>query len=167
MTFKKVRLFSVTLVNLINGSLVFWNKMKIEKQKTKILFLNFSIKIENWKLSLFSFQFWIKIEIHENVIFHSNFKMKIEWHFRWTDYPHSVSIFIKKWTTKYSSFFIFTKELKNELLKNIKINIMVIFSSIVCTLFKSKFVSSPRRFSAVQWSCRDQESAVQKTSDVF
>ena len=38
------------------------------------------------------------------------------------------------------------KELKNELLKNIKINFMVIFTSIVCTLFKSKFVSSPRVF---------------------
>ena len=65
------------------------------------------------------------------------------------------------------SFLIFIKELKNELLKNIKINIMVIFTSIVCTLFESKFVSSPPRFSAVQWSCRHLESAVQKTSDVF
>ena len=65
------------------------------------------------------------------------------------------------------SFFIFMKELKNELLKNIKINFMVIFTSIVCTLFKSKFVSSPLRFSAVQWSREHQESAVQKTADVF
>ena len=44
---------------------------------------------------------------------------------------------------------------------------MVIFTSIVCTLFKSKFVSSPQRFSAVQWSRRHQESVVQKTADLF
>ena len=54
------------------------------------------------------------------------------------------------------------KELKNELLKNININFMVIFTSIACTLFKSKFVSSRQRFSAVQRSRGHQESAVQK-----
>ena len=59
------------------------------------------------------------------------------------------------------------KELKNELLKNININFMVIFTSIACMLFKSKFVSSPQRFSAVQWSRGRQESAVQKRADVF
>ena len=59
------------------------------------------------------------------------------------------------------------KELKNELLKYIKINFMVIFTSIVCTLFKSKFASSPQRFSAVQWSRGRKESAVQKTADAF
>ena len=75
--------------------------------------------------------------------------------------------FIKKRNTVYFLFFIFMKELKNELLKNIKINIMVIFTSIACTLFKSKVVSSPQRFSAVQWSRGHQESAVQKTTDVF
>ena len=33
------------------------------------------------------------------------------------------------------------KELKNELLKQIKINFMIIFTSIIYTLFKRKFVS--------------------------
>ena len=94
---------------------------------------------------------------------YSNFKMKIEWHFRCRDYPHSFFIFIKNRKTKYSSFFIF----QNELLKNIKINFIVFFTSIICMLFKSKFVSSPRRFSAVQRSRGHQESAVQKTADVF
>ena len=39
--------------------------MKIEKQKTKILFFNFSIKSENWKFTFFNFQFWIEIEIQK------------------------------------------------------------------------------------------------------
>ena len=48
------------------GSLVFWNKMKIEKRKTKILFFNFQIKIENWKskkkcpFSIFNFEMKLK-----------------------------------------------------------------------------------------------------------
>ena len=58
------------------------------------------------------------------------------------------------------SFFILMKKLKNELLKQIKINFMIIITSIVYTLFKSQFVSSPLRFSAVQWSRGHQESAV-------
>ena len=64
-------------------------------------------------------------------------------------------------------FFVFMKELKNELLEDITINFMVIFTSIVYTLFKSNVESSPRRFSAVQWSQRQQESAVLKTAGVF
>ena len=44
------------------------------------------------------------------------------------------------------------KVLKNELLRKIKINFMVVFTSMVYTLFKNKFVSSSLRFSAVQWS---------------
>ena len=45
------------------------------------------------------------------------------------------------------------EELKNESIKKIRINFMVIFTSMVYTLFKSsKLVSSPLRFSAVQWS---------------
>ena len=53
--------------------------------------------------------------------------------------------FHKKWKTKYSSFlfFIFMKELKNELLKQIKIYFMIVFTSMIYTLFKSKVVSSP------------------------
>ena len=46
------------------------------------------------------------------------------------------------------SYFIL-KELGNELVKNIKINFVVIFMSMVYTLFKSKFMSSPLRFFAV------------------
>ena len=56
---------------------------------------------------------------------------------------HSFFIFIKKWKTKYSSFFILMKKLKNELLKQIKINFTIIITSIAYTLFKSQFVSSP------------------------
>ena len=58
------------------------------------------------------------------------------------------------------SFFIFMKKLKKELLKKIKINFMVIFTSIVYTVFRSKFVSSTLGFPAVQWSQRHQESVV-------
>ena len=58
------------------------------------------------------------------------------------------------------SFIVFMTELKNELLKQIKINFMSINTSMVHTLFKSKFVSSLLRFSDVQWSCGHQESAI-------
>ena len=61
---------------------------------------------------------------------------------------------------QFFSFFIFMMELKNELLKKIKTNFMVIFRSMVYTLFKSKLASSPLRFSAVQWSRGHQEFAV-------
>ena len=50
--------------------------------------------------------------------------------------------------------FIFMKELKNELLKQIEINSMVYLTSMVYSLFRSNFVSSPLRFSTVQWSPR-------------
>ena len=61
--------------------------------------------------------------------------------------------FHKKWKTKYSSFFSFfilMKELKNELLKQIKINFLTVFASMISRLFKSKFELIPLRFSAVQ-----------------
>ena len=51
-------------------------------------------------------------------------------------------------------------ELKNELLKQIKINFLIIFTSMIYKLFKSNFVSSLLRFSAVQKSRGHQESAV-------
>ena len=44
------------------------------------------------------------------------------------------------------------KKVEYELLKQIKINFMIIITSMVYTLFKSQFVSSPLRFSPVQWS---------------
>ena len=49
------------------------------------------------------------------------------------------------------SFFIFTNELKNKLLKKSEINFMFVFLSMTYTLFKNKVVSSPLRFSAVKW----------------
>ena len=54
---------------------------------------------------------------------------------------------IKNWEMKYTSFVIFMKELKNKVLKNIKINYMIIFTSMVYTLFKSKFVSMSTKIS--------------------
>ena len=72
-----------------------------------------------------------------------------------------VSIFIKngKGNTVRFLFFIFMMELKNKLLKQIRINFMITVTSMIYMLFKSKFVSSPLTFSAVQWSCGHQESA--------
>ena len=64
-------------------------------------------------------------------------------------------------------FFVFMKELKNKLIKQIKIDFMSIITSMVYSLFKSKFVPSPLRFSNVQWSSQQQESTVYKTIDVF
>ena len=43
----------VNLMSVSSGNLLFWNKMKIEKRKPKILFFNFEIKIENWKRNVF------------------------------------------------------------------------------------------------------------------
>ena len=124
--------------------------------KNEFSIFNFPIKIEKWKLKNFYhfsiFNFEVKIEMRKNVLFHFNFKMKIEWHFRCTDCCHSFFIFKKnvKRNTVRISFFIFTKEFKNELLKQIKINFMILFTSMIYMLFKSKFVPSPLRFSAVQ-----------------
>ena len=50
------------------------------------------------------------------------------------------------------SFFNFMKELKKELLKNIKINFTFIFASMVYRLFKNKFVTMPLRISAVLYN---------------
>ena len=52
------------------------------------------------------------------------------------------------------------KKVEYELLKQIKINFMIIITSMVYTLFKSQFVSCPLRFSTVQWSPGHQEFAV-------
>ena len=43
------------------------------------------------------------------------------------------------------------KKLKNELLNKIKNRLMVIFTSMVYTLFKNKLVSSSLKFSSVEW----------------
>ena len=60
-----------------------------------------------------------------------------------------------------SFVFYFQKELKNESLKQIKINFMIVFISLTYTLLKIKFVSSILlRISTVQWSRRHQEPAV-------
>ena len=75
--------------------------------------------------------------------------------------------FSEKMDNEISSFFVFYFHERFELLKQIKINFMAIFSSIVYMLLKRKSVSSPRRFSALQWSRGHEESAVQETADVF
>ena len=52
--------------NLISRSVAFWNKIKIEKRKTKGFFKNIQIKIENYKLkkkqpfSIFNFEMKLK-----------------------------------------------------------------------------------------------------------
>ena len=79
-------------------NLVFWNKMKIEKRKTKILFFNFQIKIRNWKVKYRqnikkSAIYWISITIigiknenkHSILNFVSQFIMKMKLHFGYTD----------------------------------------------------------------------------------
>ena len=88
------------------------------------------------------------------------FHVKIDFYFKFLMLLF-VFQFHKKWETRYSffSFFIFMMELQNELLKQIKINFMIIFTSMIYTLFKSKFVSSPLRFSAVQQSRGHQVSS--------
>ena len=70
-------------------NLGFWNKMKTEKRKSKILFLNFlninsKLKIEK-EMSFYNFQFWIEIDMRKNALFHFSFNLKIEWDFRCTD----------------------------------------------------------------------------------
>ena len=51
--------------------------------------------------------------------------------------------------------------------KRSRLTLCFFFTSMVYTLFKSKFASSPLRFSIVQWLCGHQESAVLKTVDIF
>ena len=72
--------------------------------------------------------------------------------------------FHKKWKTKYGSFFVFRfyEESEKRVTLIDKDYFMTMFTSIVYTLFKSKFVSSPLTFSAIQWSRGQQGSAVQK-----
>ena len=122
-----------------------------------IWFSVFQIKMKNEKQTSnfnFNVQLFLKSENHSNrnnQSFISNFIFqfikKRKWDFGYTD---SVRF----------SFFILIKKLKNELLKQMRINFMIIITSIVYTLFKNQFVSSPLRFSAVQWSRGHQESAV-------
>ena len=78
-------------------------------------------------------------------------------------FSFSKKIIIKKKNGKQNTVhlvFHFHEGIENELLKNIKINVMVIFTSIIYMLFKSKFVSSPRTFSVVQLSRGHEKSAV-------
>ena len=58
------------------------------------------------------------------------------------------------------SFFIFMKELENELVKQTKINFMIISTSLIYRLFKTKFVSSLLRFPSVQESHGHKKSTV-------
>ena len=101
-------------------------------------------------ITRFCFCLNIKNEVQ---IIHKSFRVKIDFYFEFF---------------MLSFVFYFHKELKNELLKQIKINFMIIFISLAYTLFKIKFVLSiPLRISTVHWSRRHQESPVQKTDDVF
>ena len=52
------------------------------------------------------------------------------------------------------------KELKNDLLENVEINVMVTCTSMVYTLLNSSIVSSPLTFPAVQWLRGHEETAV-------
>ena len=117
--------------------------------------LDFVVKIQNSILRQKS-----KFTIFLIFILILNWKSKDT--FRTHRNPHSFFIFIKKWRTKYSSFsnFHFHEEIKKELLKKVKAIFMVTFISMVYTLFTSKFMSNPLKFSPVQWSRGHQESAV-------
>ena len=109
-------------------------------------------------VSYLNFVFFIEVKAKSkyrilNFVF--QFIKKTKWHFGYTDLPSFVLDFPKKMENRNTarfSFFVFKKELKNELLKQITINFMIVFISILYNLFKSKFVSSPLRFSAVQGS---------------
>ena len=52
------------------------------------------------------------------------------------------------------------KELKYQLIKKIKTNFMIIFISMIYTLFENEFMSSPLTFFAVQWSRWHDKSAI-------
>ena len=69
--------------------------------------------------------------------------------------------FHKKWKTKNSSFFVFHFHEKIEKKNDLRSRLTLwLFSQVwMYMLFTSKFVSSPLRFSAVQWSSGHQESA--------
>ena len=104
------------------------------------------MEIENWKKFNIS-QFWILNEKLKYAKMHFYISI-LNWKLNGTFgalilMPSFVFHFHKKWKTKYDLFFVFMKKLKNELLEQIKINFMIIITSIVCTLFKSQFVSSP------------------------
>ena len=125
------------------------------KEKRNIIILNFNLHFRVPKV-LFRVFDTLKNEIQKFMIrfcFYLNMKNKIQI----TDYYFHVKIdfyfeflmflfvfhFHKKWKTKYNSFFIFMKELKNKLLKQI------VFTGMIYTLCKSKVMSSPPRFSVV------------------
>ena len=93
-------------------SLVFWNKMKIGKRKTQILFFNFQIN-----MSFFNFQSWNEIKIQKKVLFHFNFNLKIEWHFQCTD--ESRKWFQNKTNFEKFSFFIVKFHNKNWKMKDL------------------------------------------------
>ena len=112
---------------------LFWFKTDFKKQKSKFLSSFFDFKSKNELQKILSF---------------FNFRFQIEkWKMR--NFQNSFCFLIKKriilsvhGLVRFS-LFILMKKLKNELLKQIKINFMIIITSIVYTLFKSQFVSSP------------------------
>ena len=160
---------------------LFWFKTNFKKTKIKIFEFIFRFQIKKWiSKSSFIFQFFLsnwkmKNENFSKFVLFWNQKTNytfgtriclpflclIDFSLNFL-YLHLFFIFIKnrKGNTVRFSLFILMKKLKNELLEQIKINFMIIITSIVYTLFKSQFVSSPLRFSAMQWSRGHQESAV-------
>ena len=96
------------------------------------------------------FYFYLNIE-NEIQITDYHFRVKIDFYFEFLLLSFALH-FNKTWKTKYSFFhfhFSFSWIEKR-----------VIFTSMVFTLFKGKFVPSPQRFSAVQRSRGHQASAV-------
>ena len=67
-----------------------------------------------------------------------------------------------KWKTKYISFFVFHfhEGIGKRIVKQTKINFMIISTSLIYRLFKTKFVSSLLRFPSVQESHGHKASAV-------
>ena len=95
----------------------------ILKEKSNVLF-NPRIRI---LVNYLNFVFYIEVKTkskYKTLNFLFQYIKNSKWHFGYTDSVH------------FSSF-TFMKELKNKLLKNIKIKFMVIFTSIVYTLFES------------------------------
>ena len=120
---------------------------KIE-HKTQVSLFNLIMKTKNKKNSNFYFILKEKSNVlfdpririlvnYLNFVFYTEVKTKSKYktlnflfqYIKNTKWQYTDSV--------YFSFFTFMKELKNKLLKNIKIKFMVIFTSIVYTLFKS------------------------------
>ena len=115
------------------------------------------------------FRVFTKLKNKIRIIFMLNrFSCWIDFYFEYL-MPSFDFHFHKKMENEIQFFFHFSfswKKWKNNYLK-IKIDFTVIFTSIVHTLFKSKFVSDFMRFSAVQWPRGQCCTMVTKATDVL